>query len=247
MLQLYDRMLQVMDATFQGYEAHAPKPVQVAFLDGWRWRHPNPDIYQAMLLKLALIHSTLAAALTLHRSGHFLQQAMLQRVIEDANEDVAFLVYAVTNDSITELHERFLAAFWSEEFDEVPDPIGGHQSRPMVPRKKIRAYIATREGAANPSAAIAAGKVINKTYSGFVHGAAGHILECYGGVPPQYHTQDMRVTGRRDEYEQDLWNYMFRGFCSFVLVGKALGAGEHVEALMEYKKRFEQTAGKEYG
>jgi len=50
--------------------------------------------------------------------GFVQEQAVLQRTIDETNEDIDFLVYAVTNDTVTELHERFLEAFWEEEIDE---------------------------------------------------------------------------------------------------------------------------------
>ena len=121
------------------------------------------------------------------------------------------------------------------------------QKRPMIPRKKIRAYIAKVEGTAlGPSRGIELSKTLSKAYSGFVHGASPHIMEMYGGNPPHFHTKGMLNTPRIEEHADDLWNYMYRTYLSHILVAKALGAEKHVEILNKYKMQFEENAGKEY-
>src|SRR6185312_10881853 len=171
MYQLYVEMLEVMDAAFQDFAAALPKPVRVKHGPGWVFRFKDRDIYHAVVLKLALVQSTLRAALVLLEHGHTPQQAMLQRVIDEANEDILFLVYAVTHDTVTPLHQRYLDAFWAEEFGDANDPTGTHQSRDMVPRQKIRAYLAKIEGKdLDPSRAVHVTKVLSQTYSGFIHG-----------------------------------------------------------------------------
>ena len=39
-----------------------------------------------------------------------------------------------------DLHQRYLSAFYKEEFDK-PDAVSSTQKRPMIPRRKIRAYV----------------------------------------------------------------------------------------------------------
>jgi hypothetical protein len=248
MEKLYVEMLAVMDAAFQDYSAALPKPVRVRQGRGWAYRFEDRDVHHAVVLKLALVQSTLRAALTLLRSGHVMEQAMLQRIVDEANEDILFLVYAVTNDTITPLHQRYLAAFWAEEFSDFDNPTSSHQSRDMVPRKKIRAYLARLEGKdLDASRAAQVTKVISKVYSGFVHGASPHIMEIYGGAPPHFHTRGMSGTPKITEYEQDLWNYMYRGLLSHIFAAKMFGSQKHVDALVKDKLRFESAMGKDYG
>lgn len=247
MQSLFPEMLDVMDAAFQGYVAALPKPRRVQQGRGWAYRFKDRDVHHAVVLKLALVQSTLRASLLLLQNGHVMEQAMLQRVVDEANEDILFLAYAVTNDTITPLHERYLAAFWAEEFSDFDDPTSSHQSREMVPRQKIRAYLARIQGKGlDPSRAVQVATVVGKVYSGFVHGASPHIMEIYGGNPPHFHTRGMAGTPKVAEYEQDLWNYMYRGLLSHIFVAKVFGAESHVEALIKHKLRFESLAGKSY-
>ena len=241
-------MLELMEISFRDFEAAMPnKPKLVRKPYGEVYRFQEQDIYQAIIQKLAHAQSTVRAAQVLLEHGYVQEQAALQRVVDEANEDILFLVYAVTNDRITELHQKYLDAFWEEEFDESGNPLTSEQKRPMVPRKKIRAYIANVEGAPmDPSRGIELARTINKAYSGFVHGASPHIMDRYGGHPPKFHIKSMLGTPRISEHKRDLWNYMYRTLISHILVAKALGAARHVEIMTKHLKRFEENAGKDY-
>jgi hypothetical protein len=118
----------------------------------------------------------------------------------------------------------------------------------MVPRQKIRAYLARIEGKdLDPSRAAQVTKVLSKTYSGFIHGASTQIMEMYGGMPPHFHTRGMLNTPRIEEYEHDLWNYMYRGLLSHAFAAKLFGAQEHFDQLAQHAQRFEAAMRKQYG
>lgn len=242
MEQLFTTVLSAMDAAFRDYESALPKPERVRQGNGWNYRFKTQDIYHAVVLKLALVQSTLRAALILNKHGHVIEQGMLQRIMDEANEDILFLTYAITNDTITELHTRFLAAFWAEEFGDFANPTDSHQSRDMVPRQKIRAYLARIEGKdLDPSTAVKVTKIVSKAYSGFVHGASPHIMEIYGGDPPHFHTKG--VLERAPEYQRDFANYVYRGLLSYIMAAKLFGSQPHVDALMNYKRLMEKVMG----
>ena len=248
MHQLFDDMLNVMDSVFRDFEAAVPAPVKVENEVGWVFRYRDQSPLQAIIQKLALVQSGLRAAKILLSNGHIYELAMLERVVDEANEDISFLVDAVSNDNLTPLHERYLAAFWQEEFSDYSDPLGSEQKRDMVPRKKIRAYLARMEGMENnPSRYVDLTTTISKTLSGYVHGASSQLMQIYGGRPAHFHTKGMLGTPQIKEHTDDLWNYMYRGFLSHIFAAKAFGSQEHVDLLIENKKRFEGLAGKKYG
>lgn len=240
----FELMLDLMDRSFRDFENGMPaKPVFERMSFGMAFRYREKDIYQAIIQKLARVQSAVRAAYVLLKNGYCQEQAILHRVIDETNEDIIFLVLAVTNDSITDLHKRYLEAFWEEEIDESGTMINSKQNRPMIPRKKIRAYIAKIEGnILDPSRNIELSRTLSKAYSGFVHGASPQIMDMYGGSPPHFHTKGLRGTPRMQEYTDDLWNYMYRSFLSHILVAKAFGAEEHIKFLNEYKLRFENDA-----
>ena len=240
-----DQMLDLMDRTFRDFENSMPtKPQFVKLSFGMAFRFKEKDIYQAMIQKLARVQSSVRAARLLLSNGFVQEQAILHRTIDETNEDIMFLVYAVTNDTITDLHKRFLKAFWEEEIDESGTMIASRQKRPMIPRKKIQAYLAKIEGVdLDSSTQQEVTRTISKAYSGFVHGASPHIMDMYGGNPPHFHTNGMLGTPRMGEHSDDLWNYVYRSYISHIAVAKALGAAKHVEVLNKHLVRFEQNAG----
>ena len=244
----FEEMLDLMDRTFQDFENAMPsKPAFVKLPFGMAFRFQEKDIYQAMIQKLARVQSAVRAAQLLLRNGYIQEQAILHRTIDETNEDIMFLVYAVTNDTITDLHERFLESFWEEEIDESGNMLDSKQKRPMIPRQKIRAYLAKIEGIdLDPSKGVEVARTISKAYSGFVHGASPHIMDMYDGNPPYFHTKGMLGTPRMEEHADDLWNYMYRSFLSHIAVAKALGAEKHVEILNQHKLKFQRNAGVQY-
>jgi len=244
----FEEMLDLMGRTFQDFENAMPsKPAFVRLLFGMAFRFQEKDIYQAMIQKLARVQSAVRAAQLLLRNGYVQEQAILHRTIDETNEDIMFLVYAVTNDTITDLHERFLESFWEEEIDESGNMLDSKQKRPMIPRQNIRAYLAKIEGIdLDPSKGVELARTISKAYSGFVHGASPHIMDMYSGNPPHFHTKGMLGTPRMEEHADDLWNYMYRSFLSHIAVAKALGAEKHVEILNQHKLKFERNAGVQY-
>jgi len=222
-----------MDKTLQDFEFSTPtKPKLLTLSFGDAFRFEEKDIYQAMIQKLARVQSSVRAAQLLLNNGFFQEQMMLHRTIDETNEDIMFLVYAVTNDEITALHKRFLEAFWGEEIDESGTMVDSQQKRPMIPRKKIHSYLTKIEGVElDPSTQQEVMRTISKAYSGFVHGASPQIMEMYGGNPPHFHTKGMLGTPKMEAQAGDLWNYAYRSFISHIAVGKAIGAEEHVEIL----------------
>lgn len=240
-----DQMLNLMDCTFRDFENSMPsKPQFVKLSFGMAFRFKEKDIYQAMIQKLARVQSSVRAARLLLSNGFVQEQAILHRTIDETNEDIMFLVYAVTNGTITNLHKRFLDAFWEEEIDESGTMMASSQKRPMIPRKKIQAYLANIEGVDLVSSTCQeVARTISKGYSGFVHGASPHIMDMWGGNPLHFHTNGMLGTPRIEEHSDDLWNYVYRSYLSHIAVAKALGAEKHVEILNKHLVRFEQNAG----
>ena len=247
MRHLFHEALKVMDGAFRRMETEVPPPQMRPWKDGFVLRYVEQTIEQALILKLARVISGLRAVDILLYHGHIQEQGVLQRTLDELNEDVMFLSAALTNDHVTDLHKRYLAAFWAEEFDVPEDPISSTQKRDTPRRKKIRAYIVrVLGGGLDASRQADIGETIGKTYSGFVHGASPHIMDMCGGDPPKFHLAGMRGTVRINEYADDAWNYFYRSLISVMAVSKAFGDKELVDALYQYKVKFESASGKNF-
>ena len=154
---------------------------------------------------------------------------------------------AITNDSATDLHKRYLEAFWAEEFDVPDDPISSTQKRDTPPRKKIRAYLMRVLGdGINPSKHLDAAETISKAYSGFVHAASPQIMDMCEGDPPKFRLSGMRRTIRINECADDAWYYFYRSLMSVMVVAKAFGDKPLVDELYKYRAKFEATSGVDF-
>jgi hypothetical protein len=244
---LYEPAIQNMSATVHQLALLVPPPQEIPFADSFAYRYVEKTIQQAIVQKLARYVTTLRATFILLEYGFLQEQASLQRILDEIQEDVTFLSYALIVGEVSELHRKYLDAFYQEELDPTTGKLG-EQDRPMVPRKKIRAYIANAEGAnQNPSQGVRVSREISKAYSGFIHAASPQVMDMYFGTPPRFHLGGMRGTFRQDEHREDVWNYFYRGILVFSCAAQALGNAKLCEDILFFAQKFAQQAGKDYG
>ena len=201
-----------------------PGPVIKDFGDFRAFRHTENTIHQAIVQKLVRMVSTLDGSLLLLNHGYLQEQACMQRVLGEIQEDISFLVFGVLEeDSDSPLHGKYFDAFFEEEFD-ADTAIESTQKRPMVPRQKIQAYLSRTEfSPLDPSTGIELLRTMHKTYSGYVHAASPHIMDMYGGDPARFHMRGMMRSNVYDAHRDDLRNYFYRGISACALSAKHLG------------------------
>lgn len=244
---LYGTALKHMSSTVHELASLVTQPKTVPFADSFVYRYLDKTPRQAIVQKLARYVTTLHAAVVLFEQGFVQEQAALQRMLDEIQEDITFLAFGLILEDLTPLHEKYLAAFYQEEFDPTTGR-PGDQDRPMTPRKKIRAYIARMEGEAeNPSRGVEVSRQVSKTYSGYVHAASPQIMDMYGGSPPRFYVEGMKGTPRHDEHREDLWNYFYRGILAFSFSAKAFGADVLFERISSFADSFAKEAGRDYG
>ena len=243
--QLYEQALTSMERFVDRLAKRVLPPRRVAHTGALVFRHVEKSISQAIVQKLVRMVSTLHAARLLQNHGFVQEQGALQRILGEIQDDIRFLTYGVIFDDLTLLHQRYLDAFFEEEFDAA-DAIGSSQKRPMIPRKKIHAYIARKAGP-DPSLAVEVSRTISKAYSGYVHVASPHVMDMYGGNPPRFHMRGMRGTPRHYEHQKDLWNYFYRGTMALELAARVLGDGVLLGEICDYRRGFERTSVKDKG
>lgn len=244
MNSLFAQALSVMEKAFRRMEQQVPLPREKPWKNGFFFRYKEQSIEQALVQKLARVISGLHAAKLLLEHGFVQEQSLLHRTLDEMHEDISFLGAALTNDTVTDLHKKYLEAFYAEEFEKPDDPVGSRQSRNLVPRKKIRAYVTRVLGTGtNPSRDLDLGETISKAYSGFVHAASPHIMDMCVGNPPRFYVTGMLGTPRVDEHREDAWNYFYRSLLATTVVAKALGDKPLVDILYSYIGDFERASG----
>ncbi len=243
MRSLTGTVLDTMDYAFVRLEKQIPAPRLIMLGKVHCYRYSEKTTKQAIVLKLARMVSGLRAARILLGHGFVQEQAAIERILGEIWEDILFLVIAILKKKDDPIHERYLSAFYQEEVNEDGDLIESDQNRPMVPRKKIQAYIADFQSEAlNPSDGIKLSKTVTKAYSGFVHAAYPHIMDMYGGRPPKFWLSGMLRTPKIAEYGEDLWNYYYRGLLSFRQTASAFKDLEIETLLRERTEWFERES-----
>lgn len=244
---LYEQALKSMDGTIRDLAGLVPEPKKIAFLDSFVYRYSEKTHHQAIVQKLARYLTTLRAAHLLMENGYVQEQATLQRVLDETEEDITFLSFGIVFGEWTQWHEKYLSYFYEEDVDLSTGRTLG-LDRPMVLRKKIRAFIARLQGKSeNPSGAVDSMRTLSKAYSGYVHAASPHIMDMYGGNPPMFHVCGMRGTPLYEDHRDDLWNYFYRGILAFAFSAKAFGKDELFENIKEFAQVFAESNGRDYG
>ena len=243
---LYEHSLQNMEKTVHDLASRVPAPKTVAFKDSFVFRHVEQTIHQAIVQKLARLVSSLRAAEVLMEYGFVQEQAVLQRVLDELQEDVVFLSFGAIESILPDIHKEYLVAFFQEEFDK-ESAIDSTQKRRMVSRKRIQAFLSRVPGAPkDQSTTVKISRTVSKTYSGYVHAASPQIMDMYGGDPPIFHMRGMLGTERHDEHRADLWNYFYRGTSAFAFAAQAFGDKELFNKIHSFVVNFEQVSGKNY-
>lgn len=245
MVALFEEVLAILDDAFQQLESKIEKPTLVERGTFHVFRYETQSIKAAVIQKLARRVSGLHASLVLLRAGFVQEMGVIFRTLDEFDEHIDFLCQAVRNGTMTELHQRYLASFYQEEFDKPDNPFLSEQKRPTIPRQKIQAAITREEGnPVNPSDAQRLHRMLGQAYSGYVHGASIHILEMYGGDPPRYHLCGMCGTPRIEELTSIYWDYLYRGITVTEIVAASFGEVELALRLDALGEDLRRTSGK---
>jgi hypothetical protein len=163
---------------------------------------------------------------------------MIQRVLDELGEDIAFLSFGAMSGELSPLHKQYLDYFYAEEFDDPSNIVESHRSRGMVKREKIRAYV-NRQSGSDSSRANIVGKIIMKAYSGFIHAASPHIMDMYGGMPPRFDVSGEFRSVRRREFANDAMNYFYRALVAMAFAAKAFGDEDLFQKMRAEAAAFE--------
>ena len=245
MIDLYLETLPVLQRAFHVLENKIEKPAFVKRGTYYVFRYQNQTIQAAVIQKLARLISGLQASLLLLQGGFVQELGAIFRTLDEFNEDIIFLCQAIRTGELTGLHQEYLKSFYQEEFDLPDNPLLSEQKRPTISRRRIHAAIANiPESETNPSDTKEIHRTLSQTYSGYVHGASGHIMEMYGGDPPRYYLAGMINTPLIASCTENIFHYFYRGLMSVMFVAGSFGEQKLLQDLYAFRDYFEKKSGR---
>jgi hypothetical protein len=208
------------------------------------FRYEAQTVEQALVQKAARTVSGLHAALLLLQTGYLQELRAIYRMQDEFADDIVFIGDIIESGNASDLHARFLADFWAEEYDVDGNPFRSSQKRDRVSRDKIQAAIARQPVfAVNPSDGQETHRTIAKTYAGYVHGASPHIMEMYGGVPEQFHSNWKPGTPPHEAAMREAISYFYRGLLMVIHEANLLQCPNAEDELRLIKDKFEEETG----
>jgi hypothetical protein len=244
MRTLWHDTLRFLDSAFRDLESAVPPPQWVRAGADMHWRYQERLIQQAMVQKLARVVSGLRAVDVLHDAGLYQEQCSMHRILDDITDDITFLAFGAVN-GLDPLHDLYLEEFWKEEFDQRA-PLSPPAKRGMIKRDKIRAYLNRVMAVEDSHTANLVSRIIQKTYSGYLHAASPQVMDMCGGMPPSFHLSGMKGTPLAPGRQQDAWNYFYRGLLAALATAKALGHAGAVERIYSFISEFETSSQTTY-
>lgn len=242
MTEIYSSTLNKMAICFDTLSQLVHAPVEKDFGMGSCYRYDDRSLQQAIIQKLARIPSNLKSIHLLNSSGLIQDQASLQRVNDELNEDIIFLAFPLIFDDITDLHVRYLDAFFYDEHDPEASSLITGKERPTIPRKKIRAYNNIDRGAGDQSTGINCSKSLQDTYSGYVHAVSPQLMEMYYGNPPRFHINHNMDSPLYNDHVEDMINYFYRSVVSFIFCASAFRCSSVHSTMYELSKSYNITS-----
>lgn len=217
----------VVKAAISGMASAVSGPALTPTPTGHRsYRYAEKSLEQALVLKSVRMESALQGAAVLVDARLVLDAGATFRILDELSSDLMFLAGPSRFGNREPKHDEYLAEFFQEEFDH-PDPMQSSQTRRRVSRRDVRAYIArtySEMAGAPVSTMSAVYETIDSAMSGYVHGAAVHILDVYDSTG--FNVPMPAVVGPQAAIERQFPGYLFRSLGSLAFAASALSLPE---------------------
>lgn len=244
-----DSILSEMEEHFRSLHTVIEKPEYIKISNRNVFRYTNKTVNIAMIQLMARIISGLNSANLLIGHGLVQECNVLYRTLDEFQENITFLSKALLDNNITPLHQKYLDNFFEEEFDNVDSAFHSTQKRDLIPRDKIRAFIASMdENPVNRSDAQKNLETIDKFYSGFVHGTSTHIIDMYSDNPSKYSVRGLSEEAPSVAIAQrDFEEYLYQSIFSMLTIALSFSETEIYEKILSLRYDFEsKTARDDY-
>jgi hypothetical protein len=144
------------------------------------FRHAKQNVEVYLFMKAVRYISLLNSARVLTENGFFQEIGIICRCLAETENDFFFIAMPKT-DANNERRTQHLAEFYLEEFKPKTAGLIDSHKRNRVARRNFHFNLAASHTTVNSSDATQAYSILETTFSGYVHGVYGHLMELYGG------------------------------------------------------------------
>ncbi|MEA3554026.1 MAG: hypothetical protein U9R39_06475 [Campylobacterota bacterium] len=248
-MSLYEITLSEMKKNFNLLHSKIEEPEYIELGSHKVFRYKNKSANIAMIQYMARVISGLYSTKLLIENTFIQECNTLFRTIDEFNQNISFLGYSLIDNEITPLQQTFLDNFFQEEFDNPENAFLSTQKRGMVSRDKIRAYISQKsENPVNQSDTQKNYEIIDKFYSGFVHGTSVSILDMYSVNPSKYHLNGLSYEAPSvDLAKQYFEDRLYESILSLSFIALSFKEHDIFQNIQSLRFEFErQTSRDEY-
>jgi hypothetical protein len=155
------------------------------------YKEPNPVTF--LVLKMARMVTALYAALTLAKEGLFEDAGAICCIIIECRHDIDFVMEGLIKDPFPADKQEVVDNFFDEKIQTPEEMLGTMKKPPTTPRKKIYPAIGCLLSPGNPDRPQRIAKVLEETFSGYVHASYPHIMEMYEGTRKEFRMSGIQM------------------------------------------------------
>lgn len=245
----FQEILEHFDKTIEEILSLRSGPEEVKLGDVVVRRFAERDSRNALVLKLTVLVSNLRASRLLINRGFTYEWALVRRLLYETIEDVMFLLAEIWADSGSDLHERYLAAFYTEDLDE-RGRLNEKWAKPPS-RPEIRSFLGAKEkerveGRADDGGSVVTPlKALYRVGSGHMHGRAASIMRLYDGKARCFKTNGMDDKDYLKGELRSLWSVLYAATLCFGAARGQIWGPEYMDDVFRVAEEFAELAGLE--
>lgn len=206
---------------------------------GGRFRYEEPNPVTFLVLKMARVVTAFYATLSLTKDGLFQDAGAICRIIIECSHDVDFVMEGLTKDPFPVDKQEVVDNFFNNEIQTPEEMLSTMKKPPTIPRKKIYPSVGRLLSPDNPDRPQRIAKVLEETFSGYVHASYPHIMEMYEGTGKEFHMNgvQMRIPG----WIKQVALRIHPSFNQFAIFAKALDLQDLKSQLVASVKELENS------
>ena len=233
-VELLERAVVIFDD-----EIGKPEFIREIGRERFRYQKPSSQIFQ--VLKSVRVASAYNACLCLLRQGYCQETCALIRMVFEFLHDMEFIAESYLKGGVSGRQQEMLALFFKEDLPDPEEFMSRHNKRPTVPRRKVYAEVARGLSPENPDRTQRLIRLLEESYSGYVHAAYPHIMELYVGGVWRFSINGMAGTPRQFQALRAVVRSLSQALNQFAKLAIQFGKVELFKELIEKRKMLETS------